>query len=220
MAAFTGCSALRGTSYSVTGQYNTDSVICPGEGLHAIAFNDYNDNGVRISPYITPDDITVWIRNDTQSSIKVLWDDAAFIDGEGISHRIIHTGTKYIDKEKAQVPSVVAQSSEINDSLYPVDYVILNNTSSGTIGWSKQPLLDLTQKYRSKEEALNVIACINSLKLLLPIEYNGIKKEYLFSFSGDGYSVHEEQWSQVGVVIGLGVAVGVLVATSLLKDTE
>lgn len=76
------------------------------------------------------------ITNKTQNSYIILWDRITFIDTNGISHRTIHNGVKYIDASKPQVPTVLPANSKIQDALIPVE-----NLQWVTNHWMLLPLL-------------------------------------------------------------------------------
>ena len=82
----------------------------------------YEDELVRISWLPTPYDIRFVLENKTDHSIKIVWDEAAFTDQTGVSHRVIHSGTKIADRFSSQPPTVVPRKSRISDLIYPADY--------------------------------------------------------------------------------------------------
>ena len=49
------------------------------------------------------------LTNKISQSIKVMWDDAAFVDSNKTSHRVIHSGIDYDDRNKPQAATVVAR---------------------------------------------------------------------------------------------------------------
>lgn len=95
--------------------------------------NKYSDDIIDISWSPKQHCINFELINKTSSSIKILWDDMAFINSR--SHRVIHREVKFIDKDKEQANTVVGPQSKITDSIIPSDGIeftaILNKWTGG-----------------------------------------------------------------------------------------
>lgn len=114
------------------------------------------------------------LTNKTSHSIKIIWDEAAFIDGDGISKRVIHSGIKYNERSAPQPVSVVAKGSSISDLLCPADNVYLDSY----FGWMANPII--TEADIGK-----------TVQLLLPFEIEGVVNEYLFRFKINNVTVEQ-----------------------------
>ena len=104
------------------------------------------------------------MENKSDNSIKIIWDEAVYIDEDNSSLRVIHSGVKYVDGEKAQPLTVIAKKTKINDLVTPVDNIYYSG------GWGKRPLFSV-QKSAGK-----------TVKILLPIQIQETINEYIFSF--------------------------------------
>ncbi len=60
------------------------------------------------------------VKNKTDYKIKILWDEAVIITN-GAQSTIIHNGTKFIDKDKTQIPSIILGNTSI------VEYFTISN---------------------------------------------------------------------------------------------
>ena len=67
----------------------------------------FENEMVRILWLPTSHNINFSITNKTDYSIKVLWDEAAYVDESGKSHRVMHSGIKYIDRSNPQPPTII-----------------------------------------------------------------------------------------------------------------
>lgn len=105
------------------------------------------------------------MENKSDNSIKIIWDEAVYIDEDNSSLRVIHSGVKYVDGEKAQPLTVIAKKTKINDLVTPVDNIYYSDGS-----WGKLPLFSV-QKSAGK-----------TVKILLPIQIQETINEYIFSF--------------------------------------
>ena len=91
-----------------------------GEGGRG--FFSFEDGMVRIKWHPTSDDIAFLIGNKTRGPMRILWDEATFIDEQGNSHRLIHAGTGYEDRNAVHPPTVIAAGGALNDFIHPADY--------------------------------------------------------------------------------------------------
>ena len=132
--------------------------------------NSYEDDFIKIiwRPALTEFSFT--LENKSDNSIKIIWDEAVYIDEDNSSLKVIHSDVKYVDG-KAQPLTVIVKKTKINDLVTPLDniyYVNPSKYSSG--GWHKLPLFSV-QKSAGK-----------TVKILLPIQIQETINEYIFSF--------------------------------------
>ena len=129
--------------------------------------------------------ISFILTNKTDHSIKIVWDEAAYVDENGISHRVVHSGVKYADLNTPQPPSVVVRKSTIGETLHPTDYVYY---LGGDVGWRDDPLLpDLEVDFKAdisseevKGKASKYIG--KTIQVLLPLQIENVVNEYIFTF--------------------------------------
>lgn len=105
------------------------------------------------------------LKNKTDHSIKIAWDEAAFVDTGGQSHRVIHTGVRLMDKGAPQAPSVVVRGGRLSDRIVPADNIYFESGKYG--GWRTRPLVTQT----------------GTVQVLLPLDVEGTTLEYVFVFS-------------------------------------
>lgn len=167
------------TKYFVASNYALETVENNiNESSMKVSSQNYNDDVIDISMEFGEQSISMFIGNQTSSSIKILWDDAAYIDQFGSAHRVIHLGTKLIDRDKAQVPSVVPKGSHINEEVVPSDCI---EWMASTSNWEYTPVSQMYM-YNTEKEAQEATMNLADVQLLLPIEANGQRYEYTFKF--------------------------------------
>jgi hypothetical protein len=148
----------------------------------------YEDEVVKIIWIPQPKQIAFSLYNKSDFNLKIIWDEAAYIDENGVSRRVIHKGTKYIDRFNPQPPTIVAKNSYIIDLIYPADFIFYDE------GWQEKPIFPY--EFTGKREKAQMLAQNYEgkiFKILLPIEINGIKKEYLFAFKINNVKLKEER---------------------------
>lgn len=181
------------TKYIVEGAHKLDGVYSNPQACSTNTNgNAYEDTYVTIIPESIDPKINLTIWNKYTSSIRVLWDEAAYIDVTGNTHRVIHTGVKFTDKEKAQVASVIPAGAKLEDVAVPVECIEL---IGGT--WTIIPFE--SYKFDSLTEAENLVSILEKdpnlcgCTLLLPILVDDKKIEYTLRFNGDKYSISSKE---------------------------
>ena len=206
-----GCSVLQTTDYMLDQAYALSEVEVNNVVMKPTVINSFSDSNITVAAEMTNRYFNVTIKNVTDCAIKVIWDDAAFIDQAGEAHRIIHTGTKYIDKEKPQVPSSIPKNSRISETLAPADYIEYNGSS----GWHYSPLYTPNTIYGSKEELQQIVQDSKVFKLMIPIEIGGKINEYTLLFS-----LSQPQYKEFKRLSGWGIAVvsvaGIIATTAFM----
>ena len=105
------------------------------------------------------------ISNISPSSIKIIWDEASFIDTEGKAVKVSHSGVKYEERNAVQIPSTIIKGAIINEKIFP-------NTYSG---WRSSPLFNDSQ----------IVSNPLKMMLMLPIQIEDVINEYKFCFEID-----------------------------------
>lgn len=143
-------------------------------GADQFTYPTYADDKIDIRFEFQPTHIDFLLTNKADSNLKIHWDDAIYVGGpNGISTGVFHAGVKLIDRELPQTPSVVVKGSKINDLLVTKSGVSFNAYFGR---WMYNYILYWEDQ-------------LTNVKILLPIEINGVKFEYLFSFSVDWENV-------------------------------
>ena len=133
--------------------------------------NSYEDDFIKIIWLPALTEFSFTLENKSDNSIKIIWDEAVYIDEDNTSLKVMHSGVKYADGGKAQPLTVIAKKTKINDLVTPVDNIYYENPSKySSGGWRKRPLFSV-QKSAGK-----------TVKILLPIQIQETINEYIFSF--------------------------------------
>ena len=131
----------------------------------------YEDELVSFTWYVSKTQFNFRIENKTNHSIKIPWDDVVFINPGGRSMRVIHSGVRFVDRNAAQAPSVVAKNSALDDILVPSDYIyFVDDGGSGLGGWKMH---DVFHNYEWIGAEASVV---------FPIVIENVTNEYTFRF--------------------------------------
>jgi hypothetical protein len=133
----------------------------------------YEDNFLKILFSISKRQIGFNLKNKTANPIKIDWNQVSYVDVLGESHKVMHSGVKYIDREKPQSPSVIPPTAKLEDIVFPTDYIYYSSGKYG--GWREIPLFPEAPKAKIYKG--------RTFSVFMPLEINGVVKNYLFSFN-------------------------------------
>ena len=149
----------------------------------------FEDDMVKILWFALPKNITFVLENKTNYSIKIIWDDASFVDTSGGNHRVMHSGVKFTDRNNPQPPSVIVRKGRMEDLAYPSDYAYYkkgyySKYSSDPGGWEEKPLFPVF-KYDGdidtfKKECESFVG--KTIQVLLPLQIEDVVNDYIFTF--------------------------------------
>lgn len=151
---------------------NTQVVTDEGVGKYS-----YADSIINIVIEGTPEQFNFVLKNVSPSSIKVIWNEAAFVGLDGSTSKIMHVGTKFSEREGDQPATTIIKGAKIDDLATPTCNVYYDEGtrigySTYGNGWKKKPMLPT--QYKGKD--------IGEIRLMLPIQVKDVVNEYTFVF--------------------------------------
>ena len=125
--------------------------------------------------------------NKSGRAIKIVWDEATYVDQYDSSHRVFHLGTKFIHSDRPQPVSAIPVSAKLDDLIVPADYAEWRTSTSiwGSSGWQIKPLFPETSGLLAPPSVLkNAVSSLNggSVSIFLPLKVGDYTNEYLFVF--------------------------------------
>jgi len=141
-----------------------------------IAKYRFEDEMVVIVWWPTCHQVHFSLMNKTDHSIKIVWDEAAYVDPDGETHRVIHAGVKYTDANNPQPPTVIVRKGTVTDIVYPADYVYW-----GYRDWVEKPLFACSGNVERLQQVANGNVG-KAFQVLLPLQIEDIINEYIFMF--------------------------------------
>jgi hypothetical protein len=142
----------------------------------------FEDDLIRIVWEATPEQLVFDLTNKTNHSIKIIWDKAVYIDENGDSKRVMHSGVTYTDRNNPQPPTTVARLATVSDLVFPTENVDWIGGPYG--GWRIKPLFPTSSMRGTSEDLLakGKKYVGKSFQVLLPLEIEETVKEYIFVF--------------------------------------
>lgn len=133
----------------------------------------YKDNVIDIMIFADANDFTFVLQNISGSTIKIVWDEAVFVNFDGSTEKVMHKGTKYAERNESQPPTTIIKNAKWEDTVIPNHLVYWYESTSKYIKsqWS-------TRSMYPKEVGLEP----GQVMLMLPIQIRDVINEYIFIF--------------------------------------
>jgi len=125
------------------------------------------------------------LENKSDNSIKIIWDEAVYVDENGSSGRVMHSGVKYVDRSNPQPPTVVVKKAKVDDMVVPTDNIYYISGQYG--GWQTKPLFPNRATSQEELNALTQKYVGKTVKILLPLQIQETVNEYIFSFKVENF---------------------------------
>lgn len=139
----------------------------------------YEDDYIDISWYVGLTQFAFDLKNKSQYSIKIPWDDVTYINVYGEVGRVMHSGVKYVDRNNSQPASVVPKGARMSDIVMPTDNVYYVSGQYG--GWREGRLFNFPID-RNNIDVSKQAYIGKTVKILFPVIIEGVKNEYVFEF--------------------------------------
>lgn len=144
----------------------------------------YEDDFIKIFWYVGSTQFNFDLTNKSGYTIKLNWDDMAYVDQNGSTKRVMHSGVKYTDRNNSQPASTLPKNASLSDVLLPTDNVYFVSGQYG--GWNEKTLFP---NYNTHEEAQASPALGKTVRIIFPIMIQDVSNEYIFEFSVDSVTV-------------------------------
>lgn len=139
----------------------------------------YEDNIMSILWLILDDRCQFTIKNKSGNSIKIIWDDASFVDENNSASKVYHSGIRYIDANKPQPSTSIPNGTELEDLVAPTSRLYYYD------GWGSASLINHKNRYDAELVG-------KTIRINLPIEVKGVINEYEFTFRANWRYAHPE----------------------------
>ncbi|MHC4598004.1 MAG: hypothetical protein ACYS47_03270 [Planctomycetota bacterium] len=194
-AALTGCASYKAKYDLLLGEVEC---VSPGEegrtvsdirrmGLGGVTVYLYEDDRLKLFWVPDAEELRFKLVNKTDETLKIIWDEAVYIDEKGVNNRLVHEGIRSEDAYKPQPPSLVVKKGILSQAVFPADHV---RPKSRTVERRMvEPLFPSVDRRKGalKSEAQKVVG--KSVRILLPMQWKDRKTEYTFTFTVKGFAI-------------------------------
>ena len=142
----------------------------------------YEDTYIDIVWYVSSTKFNFELKNKSEHTIKINWDDVSYVDIKGKTKRVMHAGVNYTDRNNSQPPTSIPKNAIISDVLLPTDNVS-PITDGETIVMFERDLI--RSSYNSMQEYNIEMKNLKGKKMmiLMPIVIENIQNDYIFEFT-------------------------------------
>lgn len=127
----------------------------------------YKDNFIDIVIGGNASQFFFTLKNVSESTQKLIWDEAVYVDYKGTTSKVMHSGIKYSQKEASQAASTIIKGSSIEDIACPISNVRYSDVLKEWVTDSMYPSTPGNPK---------------QIQLMLPIQIKDVTNEYIFIF--------------------------------------
>lgn len=147
-----------------------ETMTIPSE--NGISKFTYKDNVIDIMIFADRSNFNFVLQNISESSIKIVWDEAVFVNFDGSTEKVMHKGIKFSEKNGAQPATTIIKNAKWEDTVTPTHLVYYREATKYIEGgWD-------TYSMYPREKGLKP----GQIKLMLPIQIKDVINEYVFIF--------------------------------------
>lgn len=151
---------------------------------------EYSDKYIGITWTYNTTQFEFELKNISGHTLKINWDDVTFMDYSGNISRVMHKGVKYIERENPQGSISIPNEGILQDIILPNSNVYFSKGISGYIPaqWKQKAIIPcyFNNKNDMEKEIANKTWIGRTVRILFPIEIEGIKNDYTFEFTVNG----------------------------------
>ena len=142
----------------------------------------YRDNIIDLIIYADNYSFKICLENVSDASIKIIWDDAVFVNYDGNIEKVMHKGVKYVDRNESQKPTTIIRHTRWDDVIIPTNLIYYSTkkyeflaTPLSDSGWYASSI------YPSKRIGI-MKPNVGQMQLMIPIQIKDVINEYIFTF--------------------------------------
>jgi len=177
----------------IYGEQRIEAVI--EEGISTFFFEDET---VKIKWFPTPNDIVIVVNNKADRPVRIVWDEARFIDEKDESHRLIHSGIGYEERNESHPPTVVEARGTLEDFMHPADYFRWEEAYGGKSSkqqgyWRRASFLPTQIKGTAEELRAKTEPFVGkTFQVILALQIENVRNDYVNTFRINKVEVTEK----------------------------
>ena len=139
----------------------------------------YEDNYISILIFGGSQQFRFNLKNVSDYSIKLVWDDAVFVSTSGLSSKIMHGGIRYSQRDAPQPASTIIRGAALDYIACPIDNVYYDTLLEE---WRIRSMFPSDVQFETKH-----------ISLMLPLLIQDVVNEYIFVFDVNYVYKHPER---------------------------
>ena len=158
----------------------------------------YEDDYIDITWTVLTDRFAFELKNKSDHTIKINWNEISYVTVDGEAKRVIHEGIKYADREKEQTITTIPKGSKITDFLVPTENIYYNDI---LLKWKHRNIIPISST--SKEDLQNRVDSYKNgqMSIMMPLQIENIQNDYLFEFEiGDNVRIEDQSYKTQNIM--------------------
>jgi len=158
----------------------------------------FEDEVVRIKWRLTSNDIVFVVHNKADNPVKIIWDEGKFIDAEGVTHKLLHSGIGYEERNDFHPPTIIYAKDTLEDFVYPAD--CWQKEESGRKShknqghWKRSSFLPTQVRGTAEELRTKAEPFVGkTFQVILTLQINGVRTDYVCTFIVNNVDVTEKE---------------------------
>ena len=143
----------------------------------------YEDDYISIVWYVGSKQFNFDLTNKSGHTLKINWDDISYVDYNGKTGRVMHSGVKYTERNNSQPASTVPKGASLSDILLPTENVYYVSGQYG--GWREYYLIPCIYKDDATKLSEAPAYVGKTMTIMMPIMIENVQNDYTFTFSID-----------------------------------
>ena len=141
----------------------------------------YEDDFIEITWVVSSKEFTFVLKNKSEHTLKINWDDISYVNTNGEVGRVMHTGVKYSERNSSQPSTSIPRGATISDLLLPTDNVYYSQYG----GWSEKYLIPCVYNKQEDKKSFAPLLINKTMSIMMPIMIENIQNDYVFIFNID-----------------------------------
>ena len=144
----------------------------------------YEDDYIDIVWFVGSDRFNFDLKNKTNHTLRINWDDISYVNYAGQVKRVIHSGIKYRETSSIQPATNIPRGTNLVDILVPDENI---KFIGDELAWNVDYLIPSVYKTPEDFNAENGAASYvgKTLKIMMPIIIQDVQNDYMFTFEID-----------------------------------
>ena len=159
-------------------QFGETKVVTFNEG--GVSKYRYEDDYINIVWYVDSKQFNFNLTNKSGHTLKINWDDISYVDYNGKTGRVMHSGVKYTERNNSQPSSSVPKGASLTDILLPTENVYYVSGQYG--GWREQNLIPSIYKDEATRAVQAPKYVGKTMTIMMPIVIENVQNDYSFTF--------------------------------------
>ena len=143
----------------------------------------YEDDYINIVWFVGSKQFNFDLTNKSGHTLKINWDDISYLDYNGKTGRVMHSGVKYTERNNSQPASTVPKGASLSDILLPTENVYYISGQYG--GWREKYLIPCVYNDEATRATQAPKYVGKTMTIMMPIMIENVQNDYTFTFCID-----------------------------------